>query len=338
MGFYAKKTLTGYKKVDGGAADQDAEYYIETKEEHEETLQRLRDAQESAHYARESVQKEKKRAAKEAERADSAERQIRQYAAQAKSDAEKRVRKAEAAVAEKEERISSLEEEIEELKKQLQNERHLYRNMKRIMRERANQARGITPKKAHDGYIVLESRQWTERYTEDHWDTEDHRERYGDPENRAQAIKKGYLRKTRKTAEAWKSVIQTPYDSSLPIKQVEGRIEKEIEAVLEDINVETRLKTEYNGVYYDFGINDEGYEKNGLYRWKYRANYRSGLWEMEIYTTKSLRVPENRRPPQRNAKQRQGSRKKTAAEERYMDDTGLDQTWYPDVSDFFDLD
>ena len=74
MGFYAKKTLTGYRKIDGGAADQEAEYYIETKEEHEETLQRLRDAQESAHYARESVQKEKKRTAKAAEMADSAER------------------------------------------------------------------------------------------------------------------------------------------------------------------------------------------------------------------------------------------------------------------------
>ena len=57
MGFYAKKTLTGYRKIDGGAADQEADHYIETKEEHEETLQRLRDAQESAHYARESAQR-----------------------------------------------------------------------------------------------------------------------------------------------------------------------------------------------------------------------------------------------------------------------------------------
>ena len=67
MGFYAKKTLTGYRKIDGGAADQEADHYIETKEEHEETLQRLRKAQEAAHYARESVQKENKRAEKEAD-------------------------------------------------------------------------------------------------------------------------------------------------------------------------------------------------------------------------------------------------------------------------------
>ena len=104
--------------------------------------------------------------------------------------------------------------------------------------------------------------------------------------------------------------------------------------VLKDINVEERLKAEYNGTYYDFGINDEGYKKNGMYRWAYKANYRAALWEMEIYTTKSLRVPENRRPLQRKTKT--GKAKKAAAEGRYMDDTGLDQTWYPDVSDFFD--
>ena len=106
--------------------------------------------------------------------------------------------------------------------------------------------------------------------------------------------------------------------------------------MLEDLNVESRLKGEHNGVYYDFGINEDGYKKNGMYRWKYRANYRANLWELEIFTTKSLRVPENRRPPQRNAKT--GKPKKAAAEGRYMDDTGLDQTWYPDASDFFELD
>lgn len=326
MGFYAKKTLTGYKKVDGGAADQDAEYYVETVEDHEESLRRLRSAQEAANNAREAskkAEKEKKQAV------ENAKRQIQQYAARAK-EAEGKL----AQNAEKDEKILSLEEEIKELKKQLQSEKFLHRNMQRIMRERANQARGITPKKAHDGYIVLESRQWEERYTEEHWDTEDHRERYGDPENRRYAIKKGYLRRERKTAEAWRSTIQTPYDASLPIGQVRNRIEEEIGEVLKDINVEERLKAEYNGTYYDFGLNNDGYKKNGMYRWAYKANYRAALWEMEIYTTKSLRVPENRRPLQRKTKT--GKAKKAAAEGRYMDDTGLDQTWYPDVSDFFD--
>lgn len=331
MGFYAKKTLTGYKKVDGGAADQDAEYYVETVEEHEESLRRLRKAQEAALYARETAKKAEK---EQKQTAENARKQIRQHS-QAREDAEKRTQDAEKDVVERDKRISALEGKIEELEKRLQSEKYLHRNMMRIMRERANQARGITPKKAHDGYVVLESRQWEERYTEESWDTEDHREKYGDPENRGRAIRKGYLKIAHKTAEAWKSVIQTPYDASLPIGQVRNRIEEEIGEILKDINVEERLKAEYNGTYCDFGINDEGYKKNGMYRWAYKANYRAGLWELEIFTTKSLRVPEHRRPPQRKTKT--GKAKKAAAEGRYMDDAGLDQTWYPDVSDFIDL-
>lgn len=335
MGFYAKKTLTGYKKIDGGAADQDAEYYVETVEEHEESLRWLKKAQEVANNAREASKKAEKEKKQAVERIESAKKQIQQLS-RAREDAEKRALVAEKDIAERDERIAVLEKEIKELKKRLQSEKYLHRNMQRIMRERANQARGITPKKAHDGYIVLESRQWEERYTEEHWDTEDHRERYGDPENRGRAIRKGYLKIAHKTAEAWKSTIQTPYDASLPIGQVKSRIEEEIGEILKDINVETRLKTAYNGTYYDFGINDEGYKKNGMYRWVYKANYRAGLWELEVFTTKSLRVPENRRPPQRKTKT--GKAKKAAAEGRYMDDTGLDQTWYPDASDFFELD
>ena len=128
--------------------------------------------------------------------------------------------------------------------------------------------------------------------------------------------------------------IQTPYDASLPIGQVKSRIEEEIGEILKDINVETRLKTAYNGTYYDFGTNNEGYEKNGMYRWVYKANYRADLWELEIYTTKSLRVPEHRRPPQRIKSQSKKPKKATGTEIVYADDYGLDQTWYPD----FDVD
>lgn len=318
MGFYAKKTMVGYREIDGGASDPDAEYYIETAEEHNESLQRLRKAQEAALHARETAQKAEK---EQKQTAENARKQIRQHS-QAREDAEKRTQDAEKDVVERDKRISALEGKIEELEKRLQSEKYLHRNMQRIMRERANQARGITPKKAHDGYIVLESRQWEERYTEERWDTEDHRERYGNPENRGRAIRKGYLKIEHKTAEAWRSIIQTPYDASLPIGQVKSRIEEEIGEVLKDINVETRLKTAYNGTYYDFGTNDEGYKKNGMYRWVYKANYRAGLWELEIFTTKSLRVPESRRPPQQkrengkpNAKKLKDAKKIAFAEE-----------------------
>ncbi|MDO5157167.1 MAG: hypothetical protein Q4D51_14520, partial [Eubacteriales bacterium] len=69
--------------------------------------------------------------------------------------------------------------------------------------------------------------------------------------------------------------------------------------VLDSIGCCCKIKEEYNGNYYSFGTNEDGYEKNGLYKWKFVANYKSGFWEVEIFTTKSLKVPEYRRPPKR---------------------------------------
>lgn len=61
-------------------------------------------------------------------------------------------------------------------------------NVYRIMRERANAMRGITPKKQHDGYLVLGSRQWEEKY---------------------QSIVAGKRMQCSDTV--WKSVLQSPY-------------------------------------------------------------------------------------------------------------------------------
>ena len=124
----------------------------------------------------------------------------------------------------------------------------------------------------------------------------DHRNRYNSPKGRHDAIKKGYLCIELKSATVWKSIIQTPYEASLPVNQITDLVKTGIDAIRGELNIDTRLKTEYNGKYYDFGNNNEGYKANGMYRWQYKANYRTGLWELEIYTTKSLKIPENRRP------------------------------------------
>lgn len=318
--FYKRGALGRMIEAEGGSSDPGLAEVRMSVEEYRDMVDQIRSAKREAEYARtdakEKIADEKRRAKQE----------VAEYKKQADDNAERKVAAARAAAQESEEEAASLQAD-------LQNEKNLHRNMMRIMKERANQARGIKPKKGHDGYVVLESRQWTERYTEDVWDTDEHREYYDSDKGRKTAIKNGYLRIAHKTAEVWKSTIQTPYNASLPIKQVRERIEGEIGAVLKDINVETRLKTEYNGTYYDFGTNEDGYEKNGMYRWKYRANYRAGLWELEIFTTKSLRVPEHRRPPQRIKGQDRTPKKAAGAESIYADDSGLDQSWYPDFDD-----
>lgn len=325
--YYKRGALGRMIEAEGGSSDPDLAEVRMTEEEYRGLWDRIRLSEKAAEAAKAEAKKQTDEAWRQANRELAAAKQ------KAETEAQRRVNIAQQSAAASAEEASSLQERLARVEADLQNEKNLHRNMMRIMKERANQARGIKPKKNHDGYVVLESRQWTERYTEEVWDTQDHQDRFDNPENRAHALKHGYLHVDHKTAEVWKSVIQTPYNSSLPIKQVRERIEDEIGAVLKDINVETRLKTEYNGTYYYFGTNEDGYEKNGMYRWKYRANYRAGLWELEIFTTKSLRVPEHRRPPQRMKGQDKKPKKAVGAEGMYADDFGLDQTWYPDFDE-----
>ena len=201
--------------------------------------------------------------------------------------------------------IESQKEQLEKVKAELRNEKSLNTNLVRIMRERANQARGIRPKKNHDGYIVLGSRQWTEKYMEEVWDSEEHAEKYGNGEYRSHAIKQGYLRLEKKMVNTWRSIIQTPYSASLPVEPVRARVKKEIGKVSADIGVEYHIDETNKDNCHDWQIPDYEECANMLYRAQYSANYKAGFWELTIYTTKSLRVPENRCPVKQERTQRQ---------------------------------
>ena len=201
--------------------------------------------------------------------------------------------------------IESQKEQLEKVKAELRNEKSLNTNLVRIMRERANQVRGIRPKKNHDGYIVLGSRQWTEKYMEEVWDSEEHAEKYGNGEYRSHAIKQGYLRLEKKMVNTWRSIIQTPYSASLPVEPVRARVKKEIGKVSADIGVEYHIDETNKDNCYDWQIPDYEECANVLYRAQYSANYKTGFWELTIYTTKSLRVPENRCPVKQERTQRQ---------------------------------
>jgi hypothetical protein len=201
--------------------------------------------------------------------------------------------------------IESQKEQLEKVKAELRNEKSLNTNLVRIMRERANQARGIRPKKNHDGYIVLGSRQWTEKYMEEVWDSEEHAEKYGNGEYHGHAIKQGYLRLEKKMVNTWRSIIQTPYSASLPVEPVRARVKKEIGKVSADIGVEYHIDETNKDNCYNWQIPDYEECANMLYRAQYSANYKTGFWELTIYTTKSLRVPENRCPVKQERTQRQ---------------------------------
>lgn len=152
-------------------------------------------------------------------------------------------------------------------------------NVYRIMRERANAARGIVPKKSHDGYLVLSSRQWIERYP---------------------AVVSG--KKMQCSAAVWKSVLETPYDVALAVDQIGKQIENDLRLIVNDIGCHCMVSDKDNGRYkISMEKIENSREKNVLYKWDFVANFRSGFWQLEIYTTHGLTVPESRRPSRRTS-------------------------------------
>lgn len=152
-------------------------------------------------------------------------------------------------------RIADLEAEVEQ-------ERNLNRNLLRISRERANADRKISPKKQHDGYLVLQSQEWRERRSD-----------------------KNTIRRT------WRSIIQTPFDASVDPVIAEKQIFDSLTgSVLKSLGCDKYVLPEDNGKLY----NTED-DENVLYFWHYGADYRSGYWNVFIYTTKPLIVTPDRR-------------------------------------------
>ncbi len=195
----------------------------------------------------------------------------------------------------------------------------LNRNLLRIMKERSNAERGIRPKKEKDGYIVLESRQWYERYQVAVWHPEVDPDMFRKTEEgRSEALRKKLVRFEPHTAVTWKTIIQTPYDVSLPKESVEDLIEEEIVKVLAEMGCLKSNSRKLNGTFRSFGIGPDGHHINGRYRWVYRANYRSGYWEVECYTLKALDVPIHRQCERTNrTKKKKQNKKKDSREDLF---------------------
>lgn len=173
---------------------------------------------------------------------------------------------------EAEQKLEQTAKEKNNLKEALLRQIELNSNLKRIARERANAKRGLVPKKEHSGYVVLYSAQY-----------------------------KQHCNKS-ETADVWHSVLQTPYDAGLSLEQIKDDIMAELcNRVLAPIGIRGIQRPRNNGIFRTWLIEEDGQEQEicGLYKWNFRADYRSGLWEMDLYHTKSLNVPEEYRPVKR---------------------------------------
>ena len=317
--FYKKGPL-GMVKADSGMSDPEASEVRMSLKEYKKLLSDISRSEKEVENARENASN-RISAIKEM-----AEAEIEKAKKQAAAEADRRADDAIIVARRSAQEAADLRTDLEEARKTIENEMSLNANLQRIMRERANQARGITPKKAHDGYLVNKSRQWTETYPVEIWNTEDNKNRYAG--NRRYAISKGYLSIEKRSAVVWRSTLQTPYDASIPLDQIQGRVLGEDlwnKGILQELGCHAMCGSGAGGKYTPL---EEDENKNVLYRWVFEANYKSGLWELDIFTTKSLTVPEHRRPPQRG----NGSGKKLMKVTRKMKREG---TAGVDGGDFF---
>ena len=156
---------------------------------------------------------------------------------------------------------NALLSKINKITKDLYQQENLNSNLKRICTERANVKRGIKPKKEHNGYIITRSEQYEHRYT-------------------VLVNRKSQQR----TSWLWKSTIQTPFDSSMSWNSV-------------DVEIINTLK---ESVLFSFGITgkvlnfsdltDDIAENTVIWNmYKARANFKGGLWEVDIFHTKPVK-------------------------------------------------
>ena len=159
-----------------------------------------------------------------------------------------------------EQSMSTLKEELTKLKDDLAHAESLNINLKRICRERANQARGLS--KNEDGYTIFYSREHCERS------------------------------QCGKLIRSFKSEISTPYDAGMDAATAKRQIfEDLINGVLADLGCPYYEQVN--------GRPAEPIDEMSMYRSIYTADYRSGLWLVTIYTSGPLKVPPHRRPQQK---------------------------------------
>lgn len=303
-GYYAKKTMMGLKEV---PTRQEADVFVMEIGDVDIYNGRLKAAQDAKTKAENDAVTRAQDAYKDAnkkanDRIAKVEADYRQQIADLKDENE-----------DLHYEIEAKDKQVNELEVMLKNSRHFSENMTRIMHERSNQQRGIKPKKDHDGYIVLDSRQYPERYSTYALNDGVTDSVWLDPKNIRHALKNKYIHKEQAVYMAWKSTIQTPWDASLPLRDIQDKVQERL-CSTGKYNLMYELGVHRSAKYFEadaaFFIEYTNSDYHGvMYRLSYRANYKTGLWEVDVYTTSPLEVPAERRPVPVGRKEKSNKRK-----------------------------
>lgn len=208
------------------------------------------------------------------ERLDIAFKRVDYITAKAKQEVEEYKTKANKVISTHKEKIelekNVLQKELDKAKAQIEYLNGLNENLLRISKERANAKRGLKPKKAHKGYLVLDSTQQVLR------------------------VNKRAGRKIESTTYPyWKVRIQTHYDSSIPYKVVVNSIRVDLlEFLCDSLGIDKVYK---NSLIDSTEINELNSlwveDINFIFKILYKQNIKSGFWELEFWTRFSINIP-----------------------------------------------
>lgn len=148
----------------------------------------------------------------------------------------------------------------------------------RINKERANADRELRPKKEHTGYVVLLSQMI---------DGIGHMTRWGLHEG----------------MPVWKSILQTPYEISIPFREMEILVREDFKAAIcEKLGLKELFPsyTDYHKSELFQNVNGDSLVNIG-YKTRYRANYTKGYWEIDFIHLVPITVPPDMRPPKKRS-------------------------------------
>lgn len=269
MAIYMKKSSFGRLVETEDINDPDITEIRLSPEEYDCLWDRIQKAEQSIEETEKGAEEKISEAYQKANNLlSSYKKKVKEVAEVRMQEAHKAQKKAEAETVQV---INELQKTISErvaLEAALEEQVRMNENLKRICRERANATRGLSPKKEREGYLVITSSQHQERYK----------------------TEKG----TAAVTTTWRSVLQTPYDASMPLDLIQGDIWNDLMShVLYQLGFRQIQDQDKNGEYRKWISEDKDgsdIEECGLYRWSFKANYKMGLWEMILYSTKSLSV------------------------------------------------
>jgi hypothetical protein len=168
-----------------------------------------------------------------------------------------------------EEYLTETQEKIRSAEALTEDERRKNRNLIRILKERANAQRGLTPKKDHPGYIILSVEEYT--YI--------HRETNGGFSHNSET---GYL-------PCWKVRLQTPYSATADHSNV---VSMNTDDLLNSLGGLMGISSLHD-------ISAEGISavkelfkahRNLIFKMSFKLNAAKGFWEVEYLTTKFIAV------------------------------------------------